>query len=375
MWVADWEDDKIYAYNSEADAVPIITFEASSTSVHLNTDVTLTWATTDAETVTLNGVTVAASGSQVVTSATAQSIVYELIAINLSSSSTRTITVTWSELLPSIDTFATTANLLHIGQDITLTWTMTNAVTVTLNGVGVQIDSGRTITGLAHPGIVQYVLVATNSDGSIQEIINVEWRNFNPVIDSFISNIGSDSVHINSPAVLSWQTSQADAVTLDTVAVTVDGQQQVTSTTAQTVTYTLSATNSAYSGTTTVTATVQVSYSDLTPVITLTASTTTADLGQVVTITWNVTGADNVLVEVLQAPAPLQPATPSAYTSVLDDIEASYQTFVEAYNRWGSDTANFPASYQVARLAAAAEVDAMRTALQNAFTALEAIDA
>jgi hypothetical protein len=125
----------------------------------------LTWATTNATTVTLDGAAVAATGSRVVSPTATRS--YALVATGAGGNATAnaTITVTATPPPPTLPTATLSAapGTIQSGQSSTLTWATTNATTVTLDGAAVAATGSRVVSPTATRS---YALVATGAGGN-----------------------------------------------------------------------------------------------------------------------------------------------------------------------------------------------------------------
>ncbi len=122
----------------------ITTFTASPSSITAGQAITVTWATTNATTVKLNGVVVAASGSQQF-SPTVDTTYILLVSGSLPDiSSTASVTVVTPPPPQTITTFTALPSSITVGQSITVTWATTNATTVKLNNVVVAASGSRT---------------------------------------------------------------------------------------------------------------------------------------------------------------------------------------------------------------------------------------
>lgn len=137
---------------------PSVTFTASPTNIVYGANSTLTWTTSGATSVTLDGGSVATSGSTNVFP-TAISTIYTLIATGPFGSTTNTVTV---YVKPAVS-FVATPSIITYGNSSTLVWHATNATTLTLDGVPVAPNGTNTVS----PGsTTTYILFAQNIAGS-----------------------------------------------------------------------------------------------------------------------------------------------------------------------------------------------------------------
>jgi phospholipase C len=146
-------------------AAPTATLSANPTSIGSGGTATLTWATTNANTVTIdNGVgEVPASGQKTITPA--KTTTYTLTASGNGGTITANATVTVStQTAPTVTSFTASPASIAPGQSSTLTWSTSNADTVTIdNGVGSQPASGQ--VPVTPSATTTYTLVANGSGG------------------------------------------------------------------------------------------------------------------------------------------------------------------------------------------------------------------
>lgn len=145
--------------------MPTASLSANPTTITAGQSSTLSWTTTDATSVTMNGSPVAASGSQPYTPATTTT--YTLVASNAAGSVTRQVTVTVNAAVPMpTASLAASPSSIMSGSSSTLSWNTTDATTVTLDGATVAA-TGR--LSVSPTSTTTYTLVATNSTGSVTQ--------------------------------------------------------------------------------------------------------------------------------------------------------------------------------------------------------------
>lgn len=286
---------------------PVVsTFSASqSADVIAGSDITLSWATTDAESVeivdSLGTVIVdsmMATGSVTVTVNADET--YTINATNPVGTTTVDVQVTILAV-PTIDSFtATESTNLEIGQSITFDWTVTGAATVTLeNSVPTTLKSSTLDTDSyleTVAGADTYTLTATNAAGSTTQTITTTLRPA-PSIVSFTPSQSTDIV-AGSMISLSWQASETDAVEItDSSGVPVatatsgTGSAMVTVNADETYTLTVSNPNGNDTATTSVTVLTPPTITDFSP------SSTSVTEGSTVVLSWDVSGADSIAIE------------------------------------------------------------------------------
>ena len=162
---------------------------------------------------------------------------------------------------PTINSFTSTSTSITEGQSVTLSW-VTNAATISIDqGVGTVTAPSGSIT-VTPASTITYTLTATSSAGSSTDSITITVSpndttpTVPPVISSFTAS--SSTIGLGGSITLSWVTN-ATTVSIDQGVGSVEapsGSATVTPTSIGTLTYTLTATNSAGSNNDTVIITV-----------------------------------------------------------------------------------------------------------------------
>jgi hypothetical protein len=272
------------------DPAPTASLSANPTSITAGQSSMLTWSSTNATSVTLNGAPVALSGSQPMSPAATTT--YTLVASNAAGVSvTKAVTVTVSA--PTTDP-APTATLsaspmsITSGQSSTLTWSTTNATSVTMNGAPVAASGSQPYSPTS---TTTYTLVATNASGvSVTKAVTVTVSAPTPAPTATLS-ANPTSIMSGQSSMLTWSTTNATSVTMNGAPVAVSGSQSYSPTT--TTTYTLVARNSA-GVSATATATVTVSMPLPAPTALLTAMPTSIQSGQSATLQWSTSNATTI---------------------------------------------------------------------------------
>jgi hypothetical protein len=198
--------------------VSIDSFTAMPTTITAGESATLTWETSNATAVTLNGVPVPADGT--LTVAPMATTDYDLLADGVSGRIT--LTVTQPPPPPpavTIDSFTAIPTTITAGESATLTWETSNATTVTLNGTTVPADGALTVSP---PTTTSYDLLADGVSGRIT--LTVTQPSPPPPassIDSF--RAVPSTIAVGQSATLTWETSNATTVTLNGATVPADG--------------------------------------------------------------------------------------------------------------------------------------------------------
>ena len=299
-------------------ADPVIdTFTASSTSITAGTDVTLTWTTTNATSVSIPGTsgTLAVDGTTTVSPTTPTT--YTLTAEGASGTTAATATVTIN--ISGWPTATLTANptAIKAGQSATLTWATSDATSAAIDqGVGAVTPLAGGSTSVSPTTTTTYTLTAGNTTGNATAAATVTVIPPDPVIDTFTAT--STSIGKGGSTTLNWTTTNAASVRISGITgeLAVDGSVSV-SPTANTA-YTLTATGASGA---TAKATVIITVIPPDPVIdTFTASSTSITAGTQVTLTWTTTNATSVAIPgtsgtlAVDGSTTVRPTTPTTYT-------------------------------------------------------------
>ncbi len=256
---------------------------------------TLTWATTNATSVKLDGVAVAVDGSKTV--AVTATKTYTLTVANASGTDTCTahVTVATPTPLPTCDSFTATPTSLPVGGgNVTLAWQTTNATSVKLDGTAVSVDGSKVVNVTATKTFTLTV-EGTNGSDSCTAHVTVATTTPLPTCDSFTANPTSLPIG-GGNTTLTWATTNATSVKLDGVAVAVDGSKTVAVTATKTFTLTVDGTNGTDSCTATVT--VATDNGSAPSCDAFSASPTSLPIGGGnTTLTWATTNADTVSID------------------------------------------------------------------------------
>jgi outer membrane protein OmpA-like peptidoglycan-associated protein len=188
----------------------ILRFTATPTNITSGESSTLSWATQNAVTVTLNGQTVAANGSQVVNPTTTTT--YTLVATGTDGRPVSApAIVTVGAVLPArIIQFGLNPAMINIGGQSQLCWQVEGATAVSISpGIGTVDASGcRTVNPTAS---TTYTLTATNSQGVASATATLTVGSVQIIT---FTNDPEYSTASGSPVTLSWTTSGASSVTI-----------------------------------------------------------------------------------------------------------------------------------------------------------------
>jgi hypothetical protein len=310
---------------------------ASPDTIQLGQSSTLTWTTSGAEHVYLNGVEVSQSGSRTVSPSSTRT--YALLAVHDANrvSDTATVTVSGTTPPPPPVVSPPTASLtpasttINAGQSATLTWSTTNATSVTMNGSPVALNGSQAYSPTA---TTTYTLVATNSAGSATATANVTVTAAPPPpaqMPTASLSANPTSIQTGQSTTLTWSTTNATSVTMNGSPVALNGSQAYSPT--ATTTYTLVATNSAGSANATATVTVTAPPPPPppppppAPTALLTAMPTSIQSGQSSTLQWSTSNAATVTLNggsvAANGSRMVSPTTTTTYTLVATNASGS----------------------------------------------------
>lgn len=148
---------------------PTVTITAVPTSITLGETSTLSWSSTDVDTVTIDNSIgdVAPTGSFIISPTSITT--YTIAATNASGTATSTATI--AVIVPPTVTISATPTSIVLGE-ATLTWAATNADTVTIdNGIGSVGTSGSITVSLTET--TTYTITATGPGGTATDSVTV----------------------------------------------------------------------------------------------------------------------------------------------------------------------------------------------------------
>jgi hypothetical protein len=292
------------------EAIVVDTFEATPAAVIPGAQTTLTWAISgdtsnfgirDSQGNNVDvGNQTSVSGSAVVSPT--QTTTYILTASNPAESVNATETVTLLPSPPQINSFTSNVSLVAIGATAQLSWSITRAASVSImDELGNSIDL-TALSPVADSVVVvldgphTFTLTASNAGGQTTADVFIDAA-VGVAITSFQSDVAE--VAAGEPVTLTWATTDATALILDSSigaidisAKVVNGDSVIVNPT-QSTTYTLTANGLPTSLSSTVTVLVR------TPVTisSFTASNPIINAGEQATLSWVAPGATNVTLE------------------------------------------------------------------------------
>lgn len=196
----------------------ILSFEASPTTINPGGSSTLSWQTSNADSVTINQGVGTVSGSGSTSVSPTQQTTYTLTASNDNGSVTAQVTVSIGALpLPVINSFAANPATIEEGSSASLSWSVSNADTLSINqGIG-NVNGPTGSTTVTPDESTTYQLTATNAAGSVTDTVTVTVVNDNlpsPVINSF--TVSNRLILQGDEVSFSWNVVFADEITITT---------------------------------------------------------------------------------------------------------------------------------------------------------------
>jgi hypothetical protein len=179
----------------EAEAIPAPTvsfFTASPSVIDLGQLASLSWATTDADTVAISGVGAVGQDGSIIVSPE-ETTEYTLTVTNVTGSATQSVTITVREPepvpAPEISFFNATPAEIENGEFTTLNWSTKFADSVTISGLGEVNPAGSLI--LSPEDTTSYTITATNETGQATADVTVTVVQVDPNIAP-IADAGRD---------------------------------------------------------------------------------------------------------------------------------------------------------------------------------------
>ena len=217
---------------------------------------------------------------------------------NQGSTSTDTVVITVATVAPAppIDSFTAMPLTITVGQSSNLCWTTTGADTVMINaGSNLPLDGCMSVsptstqlyilTAIGPAGVSDYDLIVTVNPAPPGS----------PTIDNF--TVTPASITVGGSAALSWATTDADSVSINSGVgiVAVDGGTTVNPTV--TTNYILTATGAGGTAIGSILVTVNSAPPSLPTIDTFVASPTSITSGSSANLSWTTTGADTVSID------------------------------------------------------------------------------
>ncbi len=201
------------------DRPTIDSFTPSAANIKTNGSSTLSWQTSNAKAVTLNGTAVALDGSQVVRPSTTEAHEYTLAACadNCGTDTgnkkvTEDVTVTVWEA-PTIGSCSASSANVKTNSSSELRWTVSNARTVTVDGTSVTVNRPHTVT-LSTAGIHTYTVKASNPGwtGTFAASCSITVTAWDRPTAEISAN--RTSINEGQPVTVSWSSSNAQTTVI-----------------------------------------------------------------------------------------------------------------------------------------------------------------
>lgn len=306
----------------------ILAYNAEPIELRPGQSATLSWDTSYAEKVTLNGASVSPSGSMQVTPN--DTTAYTLAAKNEDGKTVQQdieVRVAAAIPPPEILAFEAMPPRIQQGQSLSLDWKTSNAAEVEIRGLGKVNTSGS--KKVKPENTAKYVLIARNEAGrSVQKEVEVRVAIARPKILSF--KAAPLAIQKGQSSSLQWRTADAEQVTLGGVAVSPSGSKKVNPN--QTTTYEVVAVNRAGESERR-TLTVRVDTPGSSPkIVYFEAPASTINVGQSATLSWRAENADKVLLN-------KKPVKPRDKLTVSPNKTTSYE--LVAINEFGKTLKKF----------------------------------
>ncbi|MDB5804526.1 MAG: hypothetical protein JWN73_1848 [Betaproteobacteria bacterium] len=300
----------------------ISSFTATPATVKAGDPVTLTWAASNATSLSVSPGVGTVTGSSVTVNPTANTT-YTLTANSPNGNATKTVAVKIATL-PVITSFAAAPASVTAGNSTKLSWAVTGASSLSISPApGTVTGTSVSVTPTAN---TTYVLTATSAAGSVTQSVPVSVTQpapAAPIVSSFTA--APASIAKGGSTTLNWAIIGAKSVSISPDVGTVTGTSATVSPSA-TTTYKVTATNDIGTTTKTVKVTVQLPPP---PAITgFTVSPTFINPGDSATLSWNIGPADTVSISpgvgaVTGTSVTVKPTATTIYTVTATSVNGS----------------------------------------------------
>ena len=268
--------------------LPSVNFTSSQSSILAGESVSLSWITTNAESIAIdNGIgTVAESGTLDVSPTATTTYTITASGPGGTAVSSLTIVVTYPE--PTVQLTATPDTILA-GESAVLGWTTTNADSITIdNGIG-PVDASGTLD-VSPTATTTYTITASGIGGTAVSSVTIIVTNPEPTVQLTAT---PDTILAGESAVLGWSAAYVDTVSIDNNIGQVGLEGSMTVFPTEDTTYTI--TGISDEGTVTHSVTIFVTYPLPTASLEVDASPLRADDSAL--LTWTTTNADSVTID------------------------------------------------------------------------------
>jgi hypothetical protein len=326
---------------SKGFAAPVVaSFDASSPTITAGQEATLHWDVTGASSVSISPDIGTASLSGTRKVSPGKTVTYTLVANNMSGSVRKSVTITVTGILPSINSFSIDPGSIFTGQAATVSWGVTGSTSVSIDPeIGTVSSSG---TKNVSPGsTTKYMLTASNSAGNSTASATLTVTSSKaPIITTFSASPAS--INSGELSTLTWDVVAAKSINISQGIGGVASKGSMPVTPAATTVYTMMAESDYGSVTKSITVTVDTTNATNRPgtaitktppeINTFSASQNSIMLGDNITLTWAVNAARTVSIshDVGNVPS-------SGWTMVIPIATTTYK--LSAVNTFGTETA------------------------------------
>lgn len=220
--------------------LPTISFTANDTSLDYGDSALLSWEVTNADSISINEGIGSVSATDSLSVTPLDTITYILTAENEYGTVTEDIKITVNPNLPIINTFSVDSSSILYGENVTLTWNVTNANTITINeGIGSVSDSDSTDLSLADT--TTFIITATNDSGTVTDSVKVIVNDNLPIINTFHAD--DYTIEHGGTVTIIWEVTNANTININEGIGIVDATGSRTLKLSDTTTFILTATN------------------------------------------------------------------------------------------------------------------------------------
>lgn len=277
----------------------VVSFQATPAAITVGESSTLSWEVTGADSVTIDGVTVDATGTMEVNPVSTTT--YTLVATNRRGVTEEEVSigVRQPDDAPLIAAFTADPQQIPVGGNSVLSWDVAGADYIRISPVIGTVPEAAGSRIVAPASTTVYNLIAGNGygvvDASVTVTVGDEDGSGLPVIATFSAQ--PEGIELGESSTLSWSVEGATDITISPEIGAVGSEGSQTVAPAATQVYTLRATNAQGTATRNTTVHVREDPSSAPLIARFSASPATVAAGGVTTLSWFVVGADSVTID------------------------------------------------------------------------------